>query len=119
MICREPPKVSLARAAALLLCLLLVPGAWAVEEERLEIETLPPEPDLMEELEEAEVTIVQQEDRIIEEYRLDGHLRAIRVIPAKGRPYFLIDTDGDGNFDRRRFALSDDILVPGWIVHSW
>ena len=71
------------------------PGAWAVEEERLEIETLPPEPDLMEELEEAEVTIIQQENRIIEEYRLDGHLRAIRVIPAKGRPYFLIDTDGD------------------------
>lgn len=103
----------------LLIALLAGQGAWSAEEERLEIETLPPEPDLPQQLEEAEVTIIQQEGRVIEEYRLDGQLRAIRVIPVTGRPYYLIDTDGDGSLDQRRFTLSDDILVPGWVVHSW
>jgi len=116
LIYRERRKRLLPMLAA---CLLAAQSAWSVEEDRLEIETLPPEPDLAQELEEADVTIIQKEDRIIEEYRLDGQLRAIRVIPVAGRPYYLIDTDGDGRFDQRRFTLADDILVPGWVVHSW
>jgi len=121
LISREALNYSRGRASAVALafCLLVSASAGSVEEERLEIQTLPPEPERPAELEDADVTIIQQEGRIIEEYRLDGQLRAIRVIPVKGRPYYLIDTDGDGILDQRRFALSDDILVPGWVVHSW
>lgn len=105
--------------AGLVLGLLVATSALAADEERLEIQRLPPEPEAAEEPLEPEVTIIQQEGRIIEEYRIDGQLRAVRVIPVNGRPYYLIDTDGDGRLDRRSFTLSDDILIPGWVVHSW
>jgi len=111
--------ISKATVSALLAGLLWGTTAWSVDEERLEIQNLPPEPELPQEPLEPEVTIIQQEGRIIEEYRIDGQLRAVRIIPVKGRPYYLIDSDGDGSFDQRRYTLADDILIPGWVVHSW
>ena len=64
-----------------------------------------------------DVTIRQQGDRTIEEYRVNGFLYAIKITPKNGKPYFLVRADGDdGNFVR---ADQPDLLIPSWKIFSW
>ncbi|GIZ10794.1 DUF2782 domain-containing protein [Pseudomonas sp. NCCP-436] len=64
-----------------------------------------------------DVTIRQDGDRTIEEYRVNGFLYAIKVTPKNGKPYFLVRADGsDGNFIR---ADDPDMLIPAWQLFSW
>src|SRR5258708_37826195 len=39
-------------------------------------------------------------DRKVEEFRVKGKLYKMKVTPAKGKPYWLIDGKGEGNFIR-------------------
>jgi hypothetical protein len=68
---------------------------------------------------EPEVTIIRQQDRTIEEYRINGQLYMIKVTPSKGYPYYLVDADGDGNLETRRNELDPRILVPSWVIFRW
>lgn len=68
---------------------------------------------------EPEVTIIRQQDRTIEEYRVNGQLYMIRVTPSRGRPYYLVDADGDGNLETRRNELDPRMLVPSWVIFRW
>jgi hypothetical protein len=64
-----------------------------------------------------DVTIRQDGDRTIHEYRVNGFLYAVKVIPKGGKPYFLVRADGsDGNFVR---SDSPDMLIPAWEIFSW
>lgn len=66
---------------------------------------------------EPDVTIRQDGDRTVEEYRVNGFLYAIKVTPKGGKPYFLVRADGsDGNFVR---SDSPDMLIPAWEIFSW
>ena len=67
---------------------------------------------------EPEVRIIRRGDDIIEEFRSGGRLYMVRITPAKGRPYYLIDTDGSGILDTRREALEPPDLVK-WRIFSW
>lgn len=68
---------------------------------------------------EPEVTIIRQDDRTIEEYRVNGQLYMIKVTPSRGPSYFLVDADGDGNLETRQNELDPKILVPSWIIFRW
>ena len=68
---------------------------------------------------EPEINIIQKEDRIIEEYRVNGRLYMIKVTPVRGYPYYLMDTDGDGSFETRQNELASGLLVPNWILLEW
>lgn len=70
-------------------------------------------------VEEPEITIIQRERDTIEEYRMQGRLYMIRVIPRRGVPYYLVDTDGDGNLETRRNEMTEDLLVPNWTLFRW
>lgn len=35
----------------------------------------------------------------VEEYRVGGQLRMVKVTPLRGAPYYLIDSNGDGHLD--------------------
>ena len=78
-----------------------------------------PEPVKSGEVLEPEVTIVRRERSTVYEYRVNGQLRAIKVVPDRGRPYFLVDADGDGRLETTRSALAPDFLVPAWVLFSW
>ncbi|ARU86541.1 DUF2782 domain-containing protein [Pseudomonas sp. M30-35] len=66
---------------------------------------------------EPDVTIRQEGDRTVQEYRVNGFLYAIKVIPKNGKPYFLVRSDGsDGNFIR---SDDPDMLIPAWEIFSW
>ena len=60
-----------------------------------------------------DVTIIATELRTIYEYRQNGHLRMIRIVPNVGRPYYLVPRDptkGYGELDQA------DMLIPSWVV---
>lgn len=63
---------------------------------------------------EPEITITTKGTEIHHEYRLNGRLYAIKVIPAKGKPYYLIDQEGSGQF--RRSDFDTRISVPTWVI---
>lgn len=70
---------------------------------------------------EPEVVIIQREDKTIEEYRVNGQLYMIKVIPRNAPPYFLLDNDGDGTMESR-LGVSDlepDIMIPRWVLFRW
>ncbi len=65
---------------------------------------------------EPDVTIRQEGDRTVAEYRVNGFLYAVKITPKHGKPYFLVRADGDSNFIR---ADKPDMLIPAWEIFSW
>lgn len=54
-------------------------------------------------LENAERTVrTEANGDVIEEYRVAGQLQIVKVTPAVGLTYYLIDSDGDGRVDATR-----------------
>lgn len=65
---------------------------------------------------EPEVRIIERGEGRVEEYRRGGALYMIKVVPARGFPYYLVDSDGDGQLDTRRNDLDADVIVPRWTL---
>ena len=64
-----------------------------------------------------DVTIRQDGDKTIQEFRQNGFLYAIKITPKNGKPYFLVRADGsEGNFIR---SDQPDMLIPSWETFSW
>ena len=68
---------------------------------------------------EPEVTIIHREDAVIEEYRINGRRYMVKVTPNVGKPYYLLDRDGDGNLESRMSDIYNDMVVPQWVIFSW
>jgi hypothetical protein len=66
-----------------------------------------------------EVTIRRRAEGVIEEYRIGGRLYMVRVVPTRGVPYFLLDTDGDGDLETRYNDLANNMMIPGWVIMRW
>ncbi|MBA2690336.1 MAG: DUF2782 domain-containing protein [Burkholderiales bacterium] len=64
---------------------------------------------------EPEVTIIQRDGAKVEEYRVRGKLFAMKVTPAVGPAYYLVDERGDGQFIRRD-NLDTGLRVPRWLI---
>lgn len=63
-----------------------------------------------------DITVREEEDRTIREYRVNGQLYAIEIQPAVGPSYYLIDENGDGDFRRSENA---NIAIPSWVLITW
>ena len=109
----------------LLIALLLTSGlAWAQDVSRSPgLEPIPDgSPDAAGErnVPAPEVTIRQRGGQgSVEEYRAGGVLYMIKINPAKGRSYYLVDTDGDGNLETRYNDLQGGMLIPAWVLLRW
>lgn len=65
-----------------------------------------------------DVTIIRGSRHTVHEYRVHGRLYAIKIVPRNAPPYYLVDTDGDGSMDYRE-DLTDEFLVPQWVLFRW
>jgi hypothetical protein len=77
---------------------------------------IPPEvgdPDL-----EPQVTIIRRDTEVVEEVRVAGELRYVKVTPRHGRPYFLVP-DGNGANFVRRDSFDSTLKVPLWVLFSF
>ena len=67
---------------------------------------------------EPQVTIIRKDDAVVEEYRVNGHLYMVKVTPAVGPAYYLVDQNGNGELDTRRSSL-EDTNIPRWVLLRW
>lgn len=67
---------------------------------------------------EPQVTIIRREAEVVEEVRVGGELKFVRVTPRHGRSYYLIP-DQNGYQFIRRDSLDTTIKVPLWVLFSW
>jgi hypothetical protein len=79
----------------------------------------PPEPIESGEPIEPEITIIQREDMTVEEYRVNGRLYMVKIVPVVGKPYYLVDNDGDGLMESRMSDVYNVPVVPQWVIFSW
>jgi len=66
-----------------------------------------------EEREEDDIQIVEGEDRTIYEYRQNGILTMIKVVPKKGRPYYMVPADGAPHYESLDHKRQ---LYPQWVI---
>jgi len=79
----------------------------------------PPLPKLSETIE-PEIRIVPRGEELVEEYRINGKLYQLKVIPSVGPPYYLVDIDGDGEFEKRfEGPVNSSMLIPSWVLLRW
>lgn len=64
---------------------------------------------------EPQVTIRQEGENRIEEFRSKGRVYAIRVTPKVGKPYLLIDPDGKGTMTQAE-DMGGGIRAPQWTI---
>jgi hypothetical protein len=82
------------------------------------LEPLPEPPPPAMPVDEPAVRIPIQDGDKVEHIRQGGRIVAVKVTPANGKPYFLVDTTGNGNW-MRRDSLDDGVRVPMWPIHTW
>ena len=105
-------------------CVLLIAlslGAFAQGRQPPKLEPLPeppPPPPMPGGADEPAVRIPVQEADKVEEIRQGGRVVMLRVTPPHGKPYYLVDTTGSGNW-MRRDSLDDGVRVPMWPLHTF
>ena len=69
---------------------------------------------------EPSVVIRKEEDNLIEEYSRGGQIYMVKVTPAKGKPYYYFDEDGDGQLE---LQPGDEAMNPVrpvfWKLKEW
>jgi len=60
-----------------------------------------------------DVVIIAGKDKVVYEFRQNGELRMVRVVPKWGKPYYLVPRDGTKGFGNLQRA---DMLVPQWVI---
>lgn len=79
----------------------------------------PPMPVKSGETMEPDITIVRKGKKTIQEYRRNGRLYMVKVVPDIGPAYYLRDTDGDGKMDVRSNELDRGAEVNMWNILEW
>ena len=63
--------------------------------------------------EEEDIQIIEGEDRVIYEYRQNGVLTMIKVVPKRGRPYYMVPADGTPHYESLDHKRQ---LYPQWVI---
>lgn len=108
------------RLISVLLLSCLACAAFAGDNPPADLKPLPPppalEPNSQDNDLEPQVTITNKTDMVIEEYRMRGKLYMIKVTPKVGKPYFMIDDAGDGQFTRHDGPDASNMRPPRWVI---
>jgi hypothetical protein len=79
----------------------------------------PPDPLVSGQAIEPEITIIRRGAELIEEHRINGRLYMVKITPAIGKPYYLVDRNGDGSMESRMTDDNENFVVPQWVLFSW
>jgi len=66
-----------------------------------------------------EVRIIHEKDRTVEEYRVGGVLRYVKITPKHGKPYYLVDRNGDGIPDTYYDPMKGPPPINQWLLLKW
>ena len=89
-----------------------------------ELKDVPEPPDIPPAIEsgepiEPEVTIIKKQDATVYEHRINGRLYMVKIVPLIGKPYYLVDQDGDGSLETRVNDIYSNINIPQWVIFEW
>ena len=107
--------------AALLLAIALPVAAQQSKPPVLQPLPEPPPPPPGEEFDaalEPQVTILKRGTDSVEEYRINGRLYMIKITPARGAPYYMVDHLGNGTFARQD-NFDSGIRPPMWVIFQF
>ena len=65
---------------------------------------------------EGQIEIIEGENRTIYEYRQNGILTKIKIVPEKGPAYYLVPADGAPHYESLDHKRA---LYPQWIIKEW
>ena len=104
----------------LLFCLVLFAAGALAQSPPPKLEPLPepPPPPAIPGPDEPQVRIPVQESDKVEEIREGGRIVMLKVTPAGGKPYYLVDINGSGNW-MRRDSLDNGLHVPMWPIKTF
>lgn len=92
--------------AYIILLALFVSTSFTIQQAFAEEAALPVEP---------EITIRHENNETFYEYRVNGILKEIKVVPKVGPEYYLVPGDGNAWIREDR----SQVLVPSWILFKW
>jgi hypothetical protein len=87
----------------------------------LPLEEVPPPPAMVQTdpALEPQVSVRQEDEQEVHEYRVKGKLFMQRVTPKGGKTYVLVDNHGDGTFMRQDNPLDGGVRVPQWVLKEF
>jgi hypothetical protein len=102
------------------MCLALFTACAMAQSRPPELEPLPepPPPPPIPGPDDPQVRIPVQEADEVEEIRDGSRIIALKVTPPGGKPYYLVDTSGTGQW-MRRDSLDEGLRVPMWPIHTF
>lgn len=109
----------------LLFCSMMFSNAVIAAEEFSKDLAVPEVPDMPLPVEngepmEADITITRRGEKTIHEYRVNGKIYKIKVIPDIGPAYYFIDPDGDGEMEEVSASdLEKGTKINQWTLFSW
>jgi hypothetical protein len=66
-----------------------------------------------------DVRIYREDKKTIYEYRVNGELYFVKVVPEIGPTYYLTDEDGDGVIDTSSQGPESGMKIHQWKLFSW
>lgn len=68
----------------------------------------------------ADITISRRGEKTVHEYRVNGQVVKIKVIPDIGPAYYFLDPDGDGQMEEVNASdLDKGLRINQWTLFSW
>ena len=116
--------IKILRQLSLMLALIVLPtfvdAAAELEEPPAAPEPpeLPPRVQSGEEME-PDITIIRKGKDTIQEYRRNGKLYMIKVLPQIGPAYYMLDSNGDGTMDIKKNDLDKNTNINQWLLFEW
>ncbi len=68
------------------------------------------------EADEEEIEIIEGESRTVYEYRQNGLLVMIKIVPKKGPAYYMVPADGSPHYEGLDHKRK---LYPQWVIKEW
>jgi len=68
---------------------------------------------------EPEINIQQFDNREVQEYSVNDRVYMVKITPAVGFPYYLVDPDGTGEMEYKRDTMGLEVNPPRWTLFRW
>ncbi len=99
------------------MCFIASAQVQAAGEELETVEEFTPPAITNEDLTKPQITVIEKEGDVIEEYRVNGQLYMMKVTPKHGKPYYLHKEDQEGGW--RILGPNEPLSIPKWTLFTF
>ncbi|MBL4679787.1 MAG: DUF2782 domain-containing protein [Pseudomonadales bacterium] len=93
----------------ILMSIFALSGPWTLNASEIYIPS-------RDEISQGDVKIIAGEEKTIFEYRVNGKLLLIKIVPDKGLSYYMLPSDGSAHYENLDHSKG---LYPSWILFEW